>query len=202
MLRKSIPVCLLLAFLLPAAASADELTQIIQKDLIALGYEPGNTEGELSTETIVAISKFQAENDLDVTGEASPQLAGVIKAKVKERNNPGGGMANTPAVAAASNAGPQPMDADSLQAAQQTCLQEKIEAAQASQKKKRGFGSLMRAVTNTAARFGGNSELARQVRDTSYDIYRVDATASDWERAADDLGLTQDELEACRNPQM
>ena len=60
----------------------------------------------------------------------------------------------------------------------------------------------MRAVTNTAIRFGGNSDVARAVRDTSYDIYRADATADDWERAAKDLGLTNDDLEACRNPQM
>lgn len=200
--RKSILICMLLAVLMPAAAIADELTQIIQKDLMALGYDPGNIQGELSTETIVAISKFQAENNLDVTGEASPQLAGVIKAKIKARNNPGGASASAPAIASAQKTGTQPADPAALQKAQQECLQEKIAAAQASQKKKRGFGSLMRAVTNTAARFGGNSELARQVQETSYDIYRVDATADDWERAAEDLGLTNDDLEACRNPQM
>ncbi len=202
MLRKSIPICLLMAVLMPAAAVADELTQIIQKDLIALGYDTGNIQGEMSTETIVAISKFQAENNLDVTGEASPQLAGVIKARLKAKNNPGAGSASAPAVAAAQNDAPQPMNEASLQQAQQACLQEKIAAAQASQKKKRGFGSLMRAVTNTAVRFGGNNELARQVRETSYDIYNVDATADDWDRAAKDLGLTNDDLEACRNPQM
>lgn len=200
MLRKSIPICLLMAVLMPAAALADELTQVIQKDLIALGYDPGNIQGEMSTDTIVAISKFQAENNLDVTGEASPQLAGVIKARIKEKNNPGAGAASAPAVAAAQSAAPQPSNEAALQQAQQACLQEKIAAAQASQKKKRGFGSLVRAVSNTATRFGGNNELARQVRQTSYDIYKVDATADDWDRAAKDLGLTNDDLEACRNP--
>lgn len=202
MLRKSIPICLLLAVLMPAAVVADELTQIIQKDLIALGYDPGNIQGELSTDTIVAISKFQAENNLDVTGEASPQLAGIIKAKIKERNNPGAAMASAPAVAMAQEAGSPATDPEALQAAQQACLQAKVEQAQASQKKKRGFGSLMRAVTNTAVRFGGNNELSRAVRETSYDVYRVDATAKDWERAAEDLGLTTDDIEACQNPQM
>ncbi|MGI9205973.1 MAG: peptidoglycan-binding domain-containing protein [Woeseiaceae bacterium] len=202
MLRKCIPMCLLIAVLMPAAAVADELTQIIQKDLIALGYDPGNIQGELSTDTIVAISKFQAENNIDVTGEASPQLAGIIKAKLKEQNNPGAATASAPAAAVAHEAGSQATDAATLQAAQQACLQEKVENAQASQKKKRGFGSLMRAVTNTAVRFGGNNELARAVRDTSYDIYRADATADDWDRAAKDLGLTNDDLEACQNPQL
>lgn len=186
MLSRSIPLCLLMAFLTPTGALADDLTKMIQEDLTALGYDPGNVQGEASTETVIAISQFQAENGLEVTGESSPQLAGAIKAKLDERNNP--------SVAA------QPMDPAAFQAAQQACLREKVEAAQASQKKKRGFGSLMRAVTNTAARFGGGSDLARQVQETSYEIYKVDATAEDWERAAKDLGLTQSELEECRSP--
>ncbi len=202
MLRKTIPGCLLMALLLPAAAMADELTRMIQKDLIALGYDPGNIQGEMTTETVGAISRFQAEHTMDVTGEASPQLAGVIKAELKAKNNPGAGSASAPTIAAAQTAAPQPMNEEALRQAQQACLQERMEAAQASQKKKRGFGSLMRAVTNTAMRFGGNSDLARAVRDTSYDIYSVDATAGDWERAAKDLGLTNDDLEACRNPQI
>ena len=194
---KSILICALVVSLMPFCATADDLTKIIQKDLVALGYDPGNIQGEMTTETIVAISKFQAENNLEVTGEASPQLAGVIKAKLKEKDNPGGGAASAPAAAAAAPA----TDPAALQAAQQACLQEKIAAAQASQKKTRGLGSLMRAVTNTASRYGGSSDLARQVSETSYDIYNANATADDWERAANDLGLTQDDLEACRNPQ-
>jgi len=202
MKKFTLPICFAAALVLAAPVGADELTEIIQKDLMALGYDPGNIQGEMTTETIVAISKFQAENDMEVTGEASPQLAGVIKAKIKEKNSPGGSMASAPAVASAQKAAPAQGNDEALRKAQQECLQEKIAAAQESQKKKRGFGSLMRAVTNTAARFGGNSGLARQVRETSYDIYRVDATADDWARAADDLGLTQDDLEACKNPSM
>lgn len=187
MLKKFIPACVLIVALLPANALADDLTKIIQKDLIALGYDPGNIQGELSTETIVAISKFQAENGLDVTGEATPQLAGIIKAKLK--GNSSGATADTA----------QPMDPAALQAAQQACLQEKIAEAQKSKKKKKGFGSLMRAVSNTAARFGGN-DISRAVAETSRDIYDVNATAQDWERAAEDMGLTTDDIEACQNP--
>lgn len=187
MLKKLIPACVLIVALLPANALADDLTKIIQKDLIALGYDPGNIQGELSTETIVAISKFQAENGLDVTGEATPQLAGIIKAKLK--GNSSGATADTA----------QPMDPAALQAAQQACLQEKIAEAQKSKKKKKGFGSLMRAVSNTAARFGGN-DISRAVAETSRDIYDVNATAQDWERAAEDMGLTTDDIEACQNP--
>ena len=196
MLRKAIPIVVVVACLIPGVVIADDLTKMIQKDLIALGYDPGNIQGEMSTETVVAISTFQAEHDMEVTGEASPQLAGVIKAKLKEKNNPSGAVAAAPAAAPVGGQ----TDAATIQAAQQKCLQDKIAAKQASEKKKKGFGSLMRAVSNTAARFGGSSDLAQQVSETSSDIYDVDATAKDWERAAEDLGLTQDELEECQNP--
>ncbi len=191
MLKKSISIGLLVAFLLPAVVVADDLTKMIQMDLIALGYDPGNIQGELSTETIVAISTFQAENAMDVDGEPSPQLAGVIKAKLKEKNNP------SPAAAPASQA----VDPAQLQAARDACLQKKVEAAQQANKKKKGFGSLVRAVANTSTRFG-SSDLAREISETSRDIYDVNATADDWERAAEDMGLTTDDIEACQNPPM
>tara|TARA_R110002096_G_scaffold46676_6_gene124801 strand:- start:13580 stop:14158 length:579 start_codon:yes stop_codon:yes gene_type:complete len=192
MFRNVFSICLL-AILLPAAANADDLTKMIQKDLVALGYDPGNIQGELSTETVVAISTFQAENDIDVDGKASPQLAGVLKARLKARNS--GGEATAPAAASA------PMDPAALQAARDACLQERILAAQQAKKKKKGFGSLIRAVANTATRFGGN-DLAREVSETSRDIYDVNATAGDWERAAKDMGLTTADIEACQNPPM
>ena len=103
-------VALIVALFIPTA-QADELTQIIQNDLVALGYDPGNTEGEKTMETVVAISKFQAENGLEVTGEPSPQLAGIIKSK------------SSPQLAA--SAAPAQPDPAMLQAAQQACLQEK-----------------------------------------------------------------------------
>ncbi|HSD68201.1 MAG TPA: peptidoglycan-binding domain-containing protein, partial [Woeseiaceae bacterium] len=77
MLRRILTMGLAIAFVSPLAVIADELTRIVQTDLQALGYAPGNTDGEASTETIIAISKFQAENNLEVTGAATPQLAGI-----------------------------------------------------------------------------------------------------------------------------
>lgn len=184
--------------LLPAMSVgvlADELTQMIQRDLITLGYDPGDANGDMSTKTIVAISKFQSENNLEVTGEASPQLAGIVKASISKRDNPSAlpASASAPAIAATQRS------PDELRAAQNACLQERIQAAQASQKKKRGFGSLMRAVTRTATQLGGGSTAADIAR-TSSDIYSANATAADLESAAKDLGLTEDDVEACRNP--
>lgn len=196
MLKRVLLPGLLVVVLLPLAAHADKLTEIIQKDLATLGYEPGNTKGEMTTATAIAISKFQAENGLDVTGEPSPQLAGVVKSRLKDGPAP----AASGAVAKAAPA-PAPVpknDPAALQAAQQACLQQKVADAQASEKKKRGFGSLMRAVSRTASRLG--SELAGDIARTSRDIYDVNATAGDLESAAKDLGLTQADVEACRNP--
>ncbi len=192
MLKRMLLPGLLIAVLLPLEAHADKLTEIIQKDLATLGYEPGNTEGEMTTATAIAISKFQAENSLEVTGEPSPQLAGVIKSRLKD------GPGTSGAVAKPAPSPAQTNDPAALQAAQQACLQQKVADAQASEKKKRGFGSLMRAVSRTASRLG--SELAGDIARTSRDIYDVNATADDLESAAKDLGLTQEDVEECRNP--
>jgi hypothetical protein len=73
-----------------AMPPADELeggnvTASVQKHLQALGYDVGNTNGEMSMETTIAISTFQAEKGMEVTGEPSPQLLGVLSAEVDSR---------------------------------------------------------------------------------------------------------------------
>lgn len=64
---------------------SDDMTQLVQRHLNVLGYDPGNTDGEPSVQTTIAISQFQAERGLEVTGEVSPQLAGVLAAEVDQR---------------------------------------------------------------------------------------------------------------------
>jgi hypothetical protein len=112
MIRALLATLVLAVTLLPVHAGADELTAIIQTDLQTLGYEPGGTDGEMTVQTAIAISKFQAENSLDVTGEASPQLAGVIKAALKN----GGQL--PPQAQPAAAAAPQAAPAESAQAQQ------------------------------------------------------------------------------------
>ncbi|MBW2507273.1 MAG: peptidoglycan-binding protein, partial [Deltaproteobacteria bacterium] len=165
-------------------ASGDPLVQMIQRDLITLGYDPGAPNGEMSTPTIVAISKFQAENGLEVTGEATPQLAGILAAK---RDAAGGSGAS----GAGSGTKTQP-----LEEKQKVCLQEKIEAAK---QKKRAFGRVMKAATSSATRYGG-ANVSREVEKASQEAYKADATAKDLEEAADALGLSKADVEACRNP--
>jgi hypothetical protein len=55
-----------------------DLIRQIQEYLVILGYEPGNVDGVLDDLTRVAISQFQAERDLPVTGEPSVQLAALL----------------------------------------------------------------------------------------------------------------------------
>ena len=63
-----------------ATAYGDDLIQMVQADLITLGYDPGTANGEATTKTIIAVAKFQAEHNQEPTGEITPQLAGVIQA--------------------------------------------------------------------------------------------------------------------------
>lgn len=72
---------------LPSSAqlTTGNLTQSVQMHLQALGYDTGNTDGELSTETIIAISQFQAEKGMEATGEVTPQLLGILGAEVDSR---------------------------------------------------------------------------------------------------------------------
>jgi Putative peptidoglycan binding domain len=66
------------------SSSSGNLTQTVQIHLKALGYDPGKIDGEASVQTSIAISQFQAEKGLEVTGEVTPQLAGILEAEVEK----------------------------------------------------------------------------------------------------------------------
>jgi peptidoglycan hydrolase-like protein with peptidoglycan-binding domain len=194
-MKTIISTCAVLVLLVCSTIMADELTMMVEQDLARLGYEPGPVDGEETMETVVAITKFQAANQLEITGEVTSDLARALMAA-----EPAGGAtaATAAAPAAATAAAPAAApaaDPAALQAAQQACLQEKMMAAQEAQKKKRGFGRLLSAVTREAYR-AGDYDLAR----TAGDIYSANATADDLSAAAKDLGLTEDEVAACQNP--
>lgn len=199
---KLIPIVflLLIATMFSSLVYSDDLTRIIQEDLTTLGYDTGAVDGELTTKTIIAISKFQSEHDMEVTGEPSPQLAGVIKAQLSGNGSSPAQPAPAQSTAQETSSPQQPPeDAEALKAAQQACLQEKMAAQQEANKKKSGFGKLLRAATRTMNTFG-NSEVASQVSRTSYEVYSANASYEDVQSAAKDLGLTEDDIEACRNP--
>jgi hypothetical protein len=62
--------------------TTNNMLETVQLHLEALGYDPGNTDGSEALQTTIAISQFQAEKGLEVTGEVSPQLIGVLSAEV------------------------------------------------------------------------------------------------------------------------
>ena len=169
-------------------AHADELTQIVQQDLTSLGYDPGPVNGEAGTKTVIAVSRFQAEHGLEVTGEITPQLAGRIKAAMSQ---PGG-------AAPAAVVSPAQSEAD-LKARQEACLQEKIAAAEQASKMKSGLSKLFSAVSRTASRYGG-SEVASQISTTASDASSINATIGDLEGAAKELGISHSDIDACKNP--
>lgn len=188
--------CLTLALSVSALAADPELVKLAQKELITLGYEPGNIQGEVDTQTTVAVSKFQAENNMDVTGEVTPQLVGVLRAARSKGTQSGARTASTSATVPVQQQQPQ----GALQQRQQACLQEKHAAAQERQKKKRGAMRLLSAVSRTSQQFG-DGKLAETIDTTARNAYDVNATAEDLSAAAEDLGLTEAEMEECRNPQ-
>ena len=191
---KSVILDIVLAYSLVGAALADELTEIVQQDLTAMGYDTGGVTGTASTKTIIAVSRFQSEHDMEVTGEITPQLAGVIKATLSKQ---GGANSASPSSVAAT-ATPAQAQAD-LKARQEACLQEKVEAAQKTAQMKSGFGKLFSAVSRTASRYAGG-ETAAQISTTASDASSVNATISDLEGAAKDLGISQSDIDSCTNP--
>jgi len=120
-------------------------------------------------------------------GAVTFKLAGILSARAS-----GGAAAGASAAAAPARTQAQ------LEQARQECLQEKIAAAQEAQKKKRGFGRLMSGIGRVANRFGG--DFGQEMAEVSRDVYDVNATAADLSQAAKDLGVTEDEIESCRNP--
>lgn len=175
-------------------ASADELTAMIEENLAALGYDTGKVDGEADVSTAIAISKYQAEKGMDVTGEASPQLAGILAADVKKQGST--------AVSAEVRAAPQPAAVSQPDAvsqpskAQQACLQQKIASAQhqAQPKKKKGFGGMLSSISKAAGKYG-NNELAK----ISTGIYEANATIDDLAVAARDLGISEAEIAECES---
>lgn len=184
-------VSFVLAFCGLQIAAADELTQMVEDSLSQLGYDTGTVDGEADVKTAIAVSQYQAEKGLEVTGEISPQLAGMLAADVKN-----GGVVPATASAATSAPAAQPTpDPAALAAAQQACLQKKVEEQQAKQQKKKAFGKMLSAISNTAIKHGGYD-----TAQTVSEVYSAGASASDIAQAAKDMGLTEQDVADCENP--
>lgn len=94
---------------------------------------------------------------------------------------------------------PAPASDPDLSAKQQTCLEQAAaraaEQQQASETKK-GFARLMGSVARTASRFG-LGDMSKITRG----VYDAEATADDVAVIADELGISTEDVERCRQPQ-
>jgi peptidoglycan hydrolase-like protein with peptidoglycan-binding domain len=52
-----------------STAAAKKTIQAAQERLLALGYQPGATDGVMGSKAIAALKKFQADHSLPVTGQ-------------------------------------------------------------------------------------------------------------------------------------
>lgn len=104
--------------------------------------------------------------------------------------------AASPSVAPAPAAGvaATPAAAVDNRSAQQACLEERARKKQEAQKKKRGLGSLVSAVARNAGRLGGEA-----ITSVIGEAQNARATADDLSAAAKDLGLSEDDVAACRD---
>lgn len=191
---KTIVMVMILACTPAGVALADELVQIVQQDLITLGYDPGAADGAASTKTVIAVSKFQSEHNMAVTGEITPQLAGVIQAEISRQ----GSSAGSVQAAATAEVTPEQQQAD-LEARQKACLQEKVDAARQASQAQSGIGKLFSAVSRNVSQYGSAGTIA-QVSDAADQVYSAGATMGDLKGAAADLGISESDIEACQNP--
>jgi peptidoglycan hydrolase-like protein with peptidoglycan-binding domain len=151
------------------ATQSNNLTAMVQRDLTTLGYAPGAVTGEMNVTTAVAISKFQAENELEVTGEVSPQLAGILSAKVGATS---GGTTGTTVAASATNGNQAPAEATH-------CAQGQPDPE--AQERARETGRLARAGGRLLSRLGRH-EAAQEVNQavgTAGDLAEIADAAGD-----------------------
>jgi len=148
-----------------------------------------SADGGMEIET--SVTELRCNAGLPTMAEISQTaLGGAAPAAGAGFAMPGAGGAAGQAAARTPETAPA---ATSQDAAQQACLQEKIQAAEAAKKKKRGFGSLLSAVSRTAGRLGNAA-----VGSAANEVSSASATADDLASAAKDLGITEDEIAACQ----
>ena len=107
-MKTTISIAALLLAAVSIAAEADELIKMVEQDLARLGYAPGPVDGEETVDTTVAITKFQAANGMDITGEVTPELARALMAAQPADTGATTAIAAAPAAAAASASPPAP----------------------------------------------------------------------------------------------
>jgi len=108
-------------------------------------------------------------------------------------------MGQTPPATEPAASEPSTAGEGDLAARQQACINEAVKAAEqekSAKTKTKGFGRMLGKMARTANRLGISNKLGN----VSRDVYDANATAADIEDIADELGITQDDVERCREP--
>jgi Putative peptidoglycan binding domain len=173
MIRRSTLLVLALFVLVSSASWADDATKTVQKDLVALGYDPGSIQGDATLQTSAAISKFQADNGLQVTGAVTPQLVEALSAKVDQLRH---GTAPTTTASAAT-----PAPTTTAKEQKNDCTQTVAKAANETGKKARAIERLALSLH----RLSGNSN--SQTAQAAAEVADKTSAAADAASAAHDL---------------
>jgi hypothetical protein len=118
-----------------------------------------------------------------------------LKPMIMKMGIPQQGGETTPSAPATAST---PSDGD-LSGRQQACLEEAAKNAEAQRetaKKTKGLGRLLGKMSRTANRIG----ISNKLRGVSRAIYDANATAVDVADIADELGITTDDVERCKDP--
>ena len=195
----TLTVLIFIVFVAPALG--DELTLTIEQDLTRLGYDAGASDGEATVETTIAIAKYQAEHNFEITGEVTQELVQALAATER--------VGNAPTIAALQ---PNPnatvvVSEEGLRAAREACLKDKMLVARATESNEGLNEDLKDEMIDQAARMAiqaTNLGLLQQV----YGVYsqwdsRSESDApkeSETGAIASSLGISEDDVTACQRP--
>ena len=186
---------LTLGFAAPAWSDNEdrELIRSIQLDLQALGHDVDDTSGRLTLQTRLSIGAVEEQYGLEATGKPSFDIAAKLRAERRaqyQNTNPNFAASGQPCVCPQVPSG-QPMNAPPPLQADSACLQAKVDAKKTSKAKRIGSAAM-----RLLGRHGN-----RDVVDKAYEVTRsaqdVAATTNDVKTIADELGLSQDEVNEC-----
>ena len=108
-------------------------------------------------------------------------------------------MGTPPPATDSADSAPSTAGGGDLATRQQACIEEAAKAAEqqkSAKTKTKGFGRLMGKMARTANRLGISNKLGN----VSRDIYDANVTADDVADIAEELGITEDDVERCKNP--
>ena len=67
----------------PSLLDLTDIVREIQRDLTTLGYNPGPINGQMNPQTASAIEGFEADQGMPITGEATPEIAEILRVAIQ-----------------------------------------------------------------------------------------------------------------------